>query len=213
MRGVRRPHVVEPLTRRDCVASARVLAAAFRDNPGTLELLAGRSAEARYRLLIRAYLGFVEATRRCGDALVVRDGARVAAVSLSFAPDRYPPPLLGRVLMAGGVLSGGPMPAIRYARIGAYMERYHLARPHHYLFMLGVEPEKQGRGLGSALLGHLNERADRDAVECYLETDKASSVRLYERHGYEVTRDDRLQELRGLRFWTMTRPRANGPAS
>ncbi|EIE18458.1 hypothetical protein COCSUDRAFT_45262 [Coccomyxa subellipsoidea C-169] len=53
-----------------------------------------------------------------------------------------------------------------------------------YVFLLGARPEWQGRGLGSALLQHLNSIADAKGMHCYLESSSERSRRLYMRHGY-----------------------------
>jgi len=81
----------------------------------------------------------------------------------------------------------------------------HLTQPHHYLFILGVDPPEQGRGHGRTMLTALNARADASKVPCYLETDRETSVRLYERVGYRVITDARLPAVGDLRMWTMRR--------
>ncbi len=186
---------------------ATTLARAFRDNPGTLALLAGRDADERTRILRRVAVGFALATVAHGHGEAVFDGDEPIAVSLSFAPEQYPFALGARALISAGPVTAGPRAAMRYARIGAYLERHHCTDPCWYLFMLGVAPDHQGRGLGGTLLRALSRRADDAGVRCYLETDRQTSVKLYERHGYVVTRQDRLAMLDGLEFWTMTRPR------
>jgi len=185
--------------------AAGVLARAFRDNPGTLALMRGCSKERRLELNLRVAWGLVRCAHRYGIVTGAFVDSRLVGVSLAFAPGTYPPPILGQLLMALGPLSTGPRMARRYALIDQHMRRHHLHRPHYYLSMLGVEPDEQGRGHGSALLKEHVALADRDHVDCYLETDKPESVRLYEGFGYAVTREDVLRELSDLRFWTMTR--------
>jgi ribosomal protein S18 acetylase RimI-like enzyme len=68
-----------------------------------------------------------------------------------------------------------------------------------------VEPARQGQGLGSTLLESLSTKAQADEVPCYLETDKPSSVKLYERHGYRVESEVVLPKIE-LRLWLMKRP-------
>jgi ribosomal protein S18 acetylase RimI-like enzyme len=81
----------------------------------------------------------------------------------------------------------------------------HPKDPHHYLFIVGVEPSQQGRGHGRAMLAALNARADASGLPCYLETDRESSVRLYESVGYRVLTDVRLGTVNHLRMWAMRR--------
>ncbi len=53
--------------------------------------------------------------------------------------------------------------------------------------MIGVVPERQGRGLGSALLEFGLVECDRDGTEAYLESSNVANLPLYERFGFEVT--------------------------
>ncbi len=52
--------------------------------------------------------------------------------------------------------------------------------------MIGVDPARQGMGLGSALLAHALAAVDREAKPAYLEATTESSRDLYARHGFEV---------------------------
>lgn len=77
-------------------------------------------------------------------------------------------------------------------------------RAHEYLWMLGVHPSHQGRGLGSALLRHVLDRLDREGRAAYLEASNPRSARLYERLGF--THADRPLDLPdGPRMWPMWR--------
>jgi ribosomal protein S18 acetylase RimI-like enzyme len=58
--------------------------------------------------------------------------------------------------------------------------------PHYYLAFLGVDPEWQGRGLGSAVLAPVLARCDADGVPAFLEASTPRNRVLYERHGFEA---------------------------
>lgn len=60
----------------------------------------------------------------------------------------------------------------------------HPHEPHAYLFVLGARPERQGEGLGSALIRHVTERLDREGTAAYLEATCEANRRLYARHGF-----------------------------
>jgi GNAT superfamily N-acetyltransferase len=66
-------------------------------------------------------------------------------------------------------------------------ERHHPTVPHWYLGVLGVEPNMQGKGLGSELLQPVLERCDAEGMGAYLESSKQSNIPFYARHGFEVT--------------------------
>jgi GNAT superfamily N-acetyltransferase len=84
------------------------------------------------------------------------------------------------------------------------VERRHPAAPAHYhLAVLGTDPGHQGRGLGSALLGPVLERCDRDGVGAFLESSKERNIDFYARHGFRVV--DELRLPRGPSVWTMWR--------
>jgi GNAT superfamily N-acetyltransferase len=79
-----------------------------------------------------------------------------------------------------------------------------------YLNFMGVEPAGQGHGIGSALLEHVLEEADRNAEPAYLDATSMRNRRLYERHGFVTTRELHLPD--GPSLWSMWRePRPPAP--
>ncbi|MEW1922060.1 GNAT family N-acetyltransferase [Streptomyces sp. NPDC088360] len=60
-------------------------------------------------------------------------------------------------------------------------------RAHQYLHMIGVSPERQGEGIGSALIGAVLERCDREGLHAYLEASNSRSRELYTRLGFHFT--------------------------
>jgi GNAT superfamily N-acetyltransferase len=90
--------------------------------------------------------------------------------------------------------------------VAALEERrhHHVPQPHFYLSALGVEPERQGTGTGTALMKPVLERADGDGMPAYLETATARNVLLYERLGFEVVEEMDLPRT-DVRGWLMLR--------
>jgi ribosomal protein S18 acetylase RimI-like enzyme len=185
--------------------AAGVLARAFRDNPGMVTAIPDVTPERRLVLLEPCMDGFVRSVLRYGEVEVVEDAGKIVAVSLSYAPGAFPAPLLSTFIQARGPVAAGIRTALRFARLDHEMHKVHPRYPHWYLWFLGVEPERQGQGLGSELLRSLSAKAENDRVPCYLETDKPSSVKLYERHGFHVQSEVVLQKIE-LRLWLMKRP-------
>lgn len=66
------------------------------------------------------------------------------------------------------------------------MDKYHPHEPLWYLPMIGVDPARQGMGLGSALLTYCLAEVDRESKPAYLEATSERSRDLYARHGFEV---------------------------
>ncbi|EDY54205.1 MULTISPECIES: GNAT family N-acetyltransferase [Streptomyces] len=93
----------------------------------------------------------------------------------------------------------------RIELIGRLTAEVHPAgRAHEYLWMIGVDPGRQGEGLGTALIGSVLERCDRDGVPAYLEASSARSRGLYERLGFELV-ERPLQLPDGPLMWPMWR--------
>ncbi|MGY1497654.1 GNAT family N-acetyltransferase [Streptomyces sp. QTS52] len=77
-------------------------------------------------------------------------------------------------------------------------------RAHEYLWMIGVAPGSQGRGLGTALVQHVLDRCDREGVAAYLEATSIRSRTLYEGLGFDLL-DRPLDLPDGPRMWPMWR--------
>src|SRR5947209_7994144 len=77
----------------------------------------------------------------------------------------------------------------RILRPLAAPEASHPVEPHYYLPVVGVEPEWQGRGLGTALMRPVLDRCDGEKVPAYLEASSPRNRPLYERHGFQVTEE------------------------
>ena len=71
-------------------------------------------------------------------------------------------------------------------QVGEAMGANHPHEPHWYLAMIGTDPSRQGRGLGSAILKEGLRRCDADGLPAYLESSNPANIPLYERHGFEV---------------------------
>ncbi|HYZ60186.1 MAG TPA: GNAT family N-acetyltransferase [Nitrososphaeraceae archaeon] len=67
-----------------------------------------------------------------------------------------------------------------------HMARYHPNEPHWYLPLMGVDPLRQGKGFGSALMKHALIQCDLDNKLAYLESSNPRNMSLYERFGFEL---------------------------
>jgi GNAT superfamily N-acetyltransferase len=72
------------------------------------------------------------------------------------------------------------------------MGRYRPQEPHWYLPFIGVEPSRQGRGLGGALLRSALARVDSEGLPAYLESTNPRYRPLHERHGFEAIGEIRI---------------------
>jgi GNAT superfamily N-acetyltransferase len=115
-----------------------------------------------------------------------------------------------RLAEAGAMEVLGTMGDEAAGRFGALMaqlgELHQKAVPpeHWYLLILGVDPPRQGQGIGGQLIEPVLRRADAAGLPCYLETMKPRNVTFYKKHGFEVVVEDDIAGG-GLHFWTMRR--------
>ncbi|WP_055702916.1 GNAT family N-acetyltransferase [Streptomyces silaceus] len=77
-------------------------------------------------------------------------------------------------------------------------------RPHQYLHLVAVHPDRQGEGLGTALVGAVLERCDREGLHAYLEASNERSRDLYARLGFSFM-GTALDLPDGPRMWPMWR--------
>lgn len=200
-------------TRDDLPALAAVLARAFARDP-YFSWLAGEAPERNQRMrdAWHGILRFASA----GLSETWTDGARSGA-AIWIPPGRAPSSLLDsvRLLPTFARLTGWRRMREASAAVEFLEERRHqyAPAPHYYLSALGVDPERQGQGIGSTLLAPVLEAADATGAEAYLETATARNVLLYERHGFAVV-EELLLPRTDIRGWLMLRPphRASGAA-
>ena len=129
-------------------------------------------------------------------------------VAVWFAPER--PVTVGGLIRSGMLtvpLRTGFRPWARFLGANGVMEKIHkryVPEPHWYLLAVGVDPELQGKGIGTALLSEGLARADEAGTPCYLETSEPSNVPFYERLGFVVLEDAALGKG-GPKGWGMRR--------
>ncbi len=125
---------------------------------------------------------------------------------------------------AGGAQGGGdpPSPAApsvpflpeeleRFGLLGEAMAAAHPHEPHWYLFVVSTLPERQGQGLGAAVLQPVLARADREAVPAYLESTSPRNLSLYRRHGFVETGEIALPDGPSLtQMWREPRAALDG---
>ena len=74
-----------------------------------------------------------------------------------------------------------------------------------YLFLLGVDPARQRRGLGGGLMRPGIDSADAEQVQCYLETENERNVPFYLKQGFDMIVNGEQAGTSGVRFWTFRR--------
>lgn len=170
----------------DAVALSQVIADAFLDLPPSWWLIADQAV--RRRVFPEYFRIFVEAALADGIVQTTRDRAAVAIWLPSGSGE--PSPSDGPSAEPAGYLTR--LTAItqpwtsRFLAFDTAIESRHPAEPaHHHLAFLAVRQDRQGLGIGSALLLAHHEFLDQRArLPAYLEASAPRSRDFYLRHGY-----------------------------
>ena len=173
-----------------------VMAEAFFDDPVFGWLMPDETSR---RVRLRRYFG-IELRHFAlarGRVWTTRD---LSGAALSLPPGAWRAPTRA-TLMEGSAFGGR---VHRAARVGLAIEWRHVRESHYYVRDVGVLPEMQGKGLGSALLRPTLDRCDREGLPAYLEASSDRNAALYERLGFRVTSELRVGSSPPLRL--MLRP-------
>jgi ribosomal protein S18 acetylase RimI-like enzyme len=178
--------LVIPLPPDRSAFAAAVLARAFDRDPFFVYVLP--DPVRRGRLLPWLFERTVRYGLRCGKVFTTPDldGLAVCLWQKGAALDLWGSLRTG---LAGLPLRLSGPELIRCLRVSRQTDRLHeaaVARPHWYLQGLGVDPARQGLGVGSALVRPLLASADQTGSDCYLDTTNPANLPFYERHGFSV---------------------------
>lgn len=81
---------------------------------------------------------------------------------------------------------------------------YHITNPHWYLAYIGIDPDFQGKGFANKLIRPMLGRFAVEAIPCYLETNTAKNVPLYEHYGFRLLEEFAVPQA-GITFYAMLR--------
>ncbi|HXW62880.1 MAG TPA: GNAT family N-acetyltransferase [Candidatus Acidoferrales bacterium] len=193
-----------PVQEPNIVTVAEMLARAFYDDPSVIWIEPDSARRARmlpvfYEVGTRYAHLFGEAYTSAGNI----EGAAlwIAPGSGDFTSDRMAAAGGNRLSAAMGPEAFGRFVAL--TRHFGRLRKAAMPSSHWYLNVLGVEPSRQGMGIGSQLIQPILQRADESVLVCYLETMKARNVAFYRQHGFEVVVEGNLED--GSHYWTMHR--------
>ena len=120
------------------------------------------------------------------DLIYTTDAVIGAAIWLP--PDQWRVSILEQLRMTRPTIAAiGLRDLPRALRGFNLMESKHPHERHYYLPIVGVDPDWQGRGLGTALLRPMLDRCDAEAMPAYLEATSPRNRGCYERVGFSAT--------------------------
>jgi GNAT superfamily N-acetyltransferase len=96
----------------------------------------------------------------------------------------------------------------RLRQVEPAIDRIHHAcvpGPHWYLMVLGVEPARQGQGIGGRLIAPIMAQARTAGLPCYLETMTELDVAFYRKQRFKVVFETEMQPG-CLHVWMMMKP-------
>jgi GNAT superfamily N-acetyltransferase len=190
---------VRQVTEDDHEPLAGVLARAFHDDPVNAWFF--RRERVRDRWAARFFGWELRRLARQDLTHTTSDRAGAAVWAL---PHRWRERPVDAARLVAGVLPGiGLLHARHCLRAIGRVEERHPTEPHLYLAVLGVEPSRQGNGVGSALLAPGLALCDTEGLPAYLETATERNVGFYARHGFRVTGEVHLPG--GPDMWLMWR--------
>lgn len=196
--------VIRKATADDVPRLARALARAFYDDPVFRWLVPDDSERIR-----RSERGFAFYLRRVylpHDECYAAEGGAGGAFWLP--PKKWHVGPLAQLRLAPGMIAAMGTRLPQLLRAISTIESNHPQEPHYYLPFVGVEPELQGKGIGTALLRPILDRCDQEGTPAYLEATTPRSRACYLRQGFEVIEDFRFPKG-GPPSWRMWRePRA-----
>lgn len=192
---------IRKITKADFETVGALMARAFDDDP-MINFIVKQDAKRAKR--IRAFMdaGLQKLTFPYGETYMTEAGDGAAVWN---PPGGRPHGLRSDLSMLPTLIKTSGFSGLsRSVAAFSLAEKLHPKEPHYYLLGIGVEPDRQGKGVGSTLLAPMAERLDREGVPAFLESSKERNLPLYERFGFHVTKPYDLPKG-GPRIWPMWR--------
>jgi GNAT superfamily N-acetyltransferase len=188
----------------DVAPLARVLADAFSHDPVFERLLPNQRTRSQG---LRRYFSIeLRAVGLARGSVWTTDDLTGAAISNGPGMWRVPPRALA---LHGPAFSRAfRLRLPRAATLLARVESRHVRGPHHYFAAIGVSPERQGHGLGRALMAPTLKLCDQAGLPAYLEASSERNAALYQRLGFDVVGELQYGASQPLRLM-LRAPQAN----
>lgn len=192
---------LQRLTRKEKSEAVEVLASAFHDYPVMRFVLKTKGEE--YARQLKALMEFYCEARLAKNrpVLGIRKEDLLVAVALIDETSLRPwAEMQSELLRLKGIIGEEA-----YSRLELYerlSSRGEPSTPHHFLGMIAVRPEHQGKGYSRVLMDavkHMSAEDPQSSGVC-LSTEDLENVRLYKHFGYQIIAEI---DIEGLHSWCM----------
>lgn len=115
---------------------------------------------------------------------------------------------LWRGIRSGGIsiiFNLGLQSTFRQLSVSDYIcsiHKGHIATPHWYLYLLGVDPAFRGKGYASKLVKAMLDRTDHEGFACYLDNTNVKNLPMYQHYGFRVIEEYEIPKT-GVKIWAM----------
>lgn len=193
------------LTKAQIKPAAEMLSRAFQDNPGLAYYFpdeSERKSKSLHYFWFTICYGLVY-----GEVYTTSPNLEGLAV---WIPSENANMSLWRVIRSGGLPMMhklGSKAASQLRSFGDYVSSVHKRQApfrHWYLLGLGVDPDYRGQGYAGTLLKAMLARIDKERLPCYLETQNADNVPIYQHYGFKVVEESIVPNTR-VSNWAMLR--------
>ena len=191
-----------PLAPGEEAEATETIVRSFLDDPLSSFILRRRRQEAMGLM----FGALVHDAFRHGGGWAARAGGRIVGVSIWLPPGFSPVPFsrqLRQLPYWVRLTAIDPAGMARAIRAGEALDSLHPAEPHWFLSIVAVDRDQRGTGTGRRLIEAGMAPAHAAGVPVHLDTNRPGNLPIYERLGFEVTKE--IQPLPGSpTAWGMT---------
>jgi ribosomal protein S18 acetylase RimI-like enzyme len=168
--------------------------------------------QRREQKLIHCFRSFLQFARRYGKIRPFYHKKRLigASVWLSSSYAHFPlvPYLCSGALFA--MLKTGPSCTIKLNRIASEVRKHYknfkIPEEYLYLFLAGIHPDYQNRGLGKQMLAPMLLELDKKRLPCILETTTPENIRFYRSLGFKIVHQSLIPSINIDFFYMLREP-------
>jgi GNAT superfamily N-acetyltransferase len=183
----------------DIGAACKLLGLAFASNPNTLVI--ARGDRARAQRMTESGARFAKLGRRYSHVLVAEDKGRVVGVLNAIEWPNCQLRMSDKLKIAPSMIRVTGLGLPRAFTMMAVWAKHDPRKRHWHVGPIGVHPERQGRGIGKALLAAFLDMADTQGSPAYLETDVDRNVALYGKFGFKVIEQEHISGVNNRFMW------------